>query len=95
MRQHESAYQLLKEGARWYHTFQTFNDSKIMLRLQLKILEDSLLILAKIDAEEIGRAHLNIPSNGSINGSHASKCLLNVDAAIEQINTAFIVSNLP
>jgi len=38
---------------------------------------------------------LNIPSNGSIKGSHASKCLLNVDAAIEQINTAFIVSNLP
>lgn len=38
---------------------------------------------------------MNIPSNGSTKGSHASKCLLNVDAAIEQINTAFNVSNLP
>jgi hypothetical protein len=36
-----------------------------------------------------------MPSNGSTKGSHASKCLLNVDAAIEQINTALIVSNLP
>lgn len=63
-----------------------------MLRLLLKILED---IVAKIDAEWISRAHLNIPSNGSIKGSHASKCLLNVDAAIEHINTAFIVSNFP
>uniref|UniRef100_A0A2P2MA78 Uncharacterized protein LOC8261314 n=1 Tax=Rhizophora mucronata TaxID=61149 RepID=A0A2P2MA78_RHIMU len=38
---------------------------------------------------------LNIPSNGSTSGSHASNCMLKVDAAIEEISTAFIASGWP
>lgn len=39
--------------------------------------------------------YLNMPSNGSIRGSHASNCVLKVDAAIEEISTAFIASGEP
>lgn len=39
--------------------------------------------------------YLNMPSNGSIRGSHASNCVLKVDAAIEEISTAFIASSEP
>lgn len=54
--------------------------------------------ISNFDLKKASRSisrYLNIPSNGSIRGSHASNCLLNVDAAIEQINTAFIVSSRP
>lgn len=40
-------------------------------------------------------AYLNIPSNGSTSGSHASNCALKVDAAIEEISTAFMDSKPP
>lgn len=39
--------------------------------------------------------YLNIPSNGSTSGSQASNSVLKVDAAIEEMSTAFIASSRP
>jgi len=44
----------------------------------------------KYCTKELNINYLNIPSNGSTTGSHASKCALKVDATIEAISTAFI-----
>lgn len=39
--------------------------------------------------------YLNMPSKGSTSGSHASTWVLKVEAAIEEISTAFIASSRP
>lgn len=44
---------------------------------------------------ETQNSYLNIPSNGSTSGSQASNCKLKVEAAIEEISTAFIASDRP